>query len=79
MLAIKTTMCSNAIVTGVKEQSPFRHFVDAVHALSERPDPQNVARYLAASRAIEEDRTRATHADMSGEIEMLDAREAVDT
>jgi len=46
---------------GVKEQSPFRHFVDAVHALSERPDAENVARYLAASREVDESRTRATH------------------
>ncbi len=48
----------NAIVCEVKsepEQSPFRQFVEAVLAFSDDPDPVNLSRYLAASRALEDD------------------------
>jgi hypothetical protein len=35
-------------------RSALRQFVDAVHAFSDDPGPENLERYLAASRALEE-------------------------
>jgi hypothetical protein len=40
------------------EPSPVRRFVEAVLAVSEDPQPENVERYLVASRALEESRSR---------------------
>jgi hypothetical protein len=44
------------------DRKPFaiRAFVDAVLALSDDPEPENVERYLVASRALEESRSRKT-------------------
>jgi hypothetical protein len=56
MLAVKTSARRAAIVRDVKGPTPFRQFVDAVHALSAEPHPENLARYLTASRALEETR-----------------------
>jgi hypothetical protein len=38
--------------------SAFRRFVEAVAALSDDPAPENLERYLEASRALEESRRR---------------------
>jgi hypothetical protein len=38
------------------EQAAFRRFADAVRAVSDDPGPENVVRYLLASRALEESR-----------------------
>jgi hypothetical protein len=40
------------------EPSAVRRFVDAVLAVSEDPQPENVERYLVASRALEDSRSR---------------------
>jgi hypothetical protein len=40
------------------EYSALRRFVDAVLALSDDPQPENVERYLVASRALEDSRSR---------------------
>ncbi|MCW2976556.1 MAG: hypothetical protein JWM06_1837 [Actinomycetia bacterium] len=40
------------------EPSAIRRFVEAVLAVSEDPQPENVERYLVASRALEESRSR---------------------
>jgi hypothetical protein len=61
---MQTRAGRRAIVREVNEepeQSPFRQFVDAVHAFSDDPDPVNLSRYLQASRALEESRSSATH------------------
>jgi hypothetical protein len=42
------------------ERTAFRRFVEAVRALSDNPRPENVERYLVASRALEESRSRKT-------------------
>jgi hypothetical protein len=36
------------------QRQAFREFAEAVHAFSDDPGPFNLARYLAASRALEE-------------------------
>jgi hypothetical protein len=41
------------------EESPVERFVEAVLALSNDPSAVNVARYLAASRRLEESRSAA--------------------
>jgi hypothetical protein len=38
------------------ERSAHRQFVDAVVAFSDDPGPENLERYLAASRLLEESR-----------------------
>jgi hypothetical protein len=38
------------------EHEAFRQFVDAVLDFSDEPEPANLERYLAASRALEESR-----------------------
>ena len=40
----------------VAGRAAIGHFVEAVHALSDDPRRTNVARYLAASRALDESR-----------------------
>ena len=40
------------------EPSAIRRFVEAVLAVSEDPQPETVERYLVASRALEESRSR---------------------
>jgi len=40
------------------EPSAVRRFVEAVLALSDDPRPENVGRYLVASRALEDSRSR---------------------
>ena len=40
------------------EPSAVRRFVEAVLALSDDPRPDNVERYLVASRALEDSRSR---------------------
>jgi hypothetical protein len=42
------------------EPSPVDRFVEAVRALSDDPRPENVERYLVASRALEESRSSRT-------------------
>jgi len=44
----------------VHKPSSVRRFVDAVLALSDDPRPDNVERYLVASRALEDSRSRRT-------------------
>ena len=39
------------------EDSPVSRFVEAVRALSDDPRPETVARYLVASRALEDFRS----------------------
>jgi hypothetical protein len=41
------------------EPSAVRRFVEAVLVLSENPRPENVERYLVASRALEDSRSAA--------------------
>jgi len=38
------------------EREAFRQFADAVLDFSDEPEPANLERYLAASRALEESR-----------------------
>jgi hypothetical protein len=45
------------VVLSRPEHSAFRRFVETVLALSDDPRPENVARYLAASRALEHSRS----------------------
>jgi hypothetical protein len=40
----------------VPQPSPLSAFIEAVRALSDDPAPENVNRYLAVSRALEESR-----------------------
>jgi len=40
------------------ELRAVRRFVEAVRALSDNPQPENVERYLLASRALEQPRSR---------------------
>jgi hypothetical protein len=40
------------------ERSVHEQFVEAVHAFSDDPGPANLARYLAASRSLEESQAR---------------------
>jgi hypothetical protein len=40
------------------EGSVHEQFVEAVHAFSDDPGPANLARYLAASRSLEESQAR---------------------
>jgi len=40
------------------ERSVHEQFVQAVHAFSDDPGPANLARYLAASRSLEESQAR---------------------
>jgi hypothetical protein len=49
----------------------IREMVDAVVALSEDPRPANVARYLAASRALEDSRLERPM-DVDGDGRALD-------
>jgi len=42
----------------VPELPAVRRFVEAVRALSDNPQPENVERYLIASRALEHPRSR---------------------
>jgi hypothetical protein len=42
----------------ITEPSGVRRFIDAVLALSDDPKPENVEQYLAASRALEDSRSR---------------------
>jgi hypothetical protein len=41
----------------IPKPSAVRRFVDAVLVLSDEPQPENVERYLAASRALEGSRS----------------------
>jgi hypothetical protein len=36
------------------QHETFRRFAEAVHAFAEKPGPDNLERYLAASRALED-------------------------
>jgi hypothetical protein len=40
------------------QRQAFREFVEAVHAFSDDPGPFNLERYLAASRALEDSRSK---------------------
>jgi hypothetical protein len=44
------------------QREVFRRFADAVHAFSREPDRANLARYLTASRALDESRRRSSAA-----------------
>lgn len=43
-------------MTRARHEPAFRQFVDVVLAFSDDPGPENLQRYLAASRALEESR-----------------------
>jgi hypothetical protein len=45
------------------ERSAFRQFADAVVDFSDDPGPENLERYLAASRALEESRAQGRQPD----------------
>jgi hypothetical protein len=46
------------VAFGAPEVRAVRRFVEAVRALSDNPQPENVERYLIASRALEHPRSR---------------------
>jgi hypothetical protein len=44
------------------EHAALSAFVEAVRALSDDPAPDNVKRYMVVSRALEDSRSRRSHA-----------------
>jgi hypothetical protein len=66
LLAAKTGGLSERIVYSMERENvaltarrAVRHWLDAVQALSDDPNPANVERYLASSRMLEDSRTQS--------------------